>query len=82
MNVNEKYIEAEEKYLKLREILKKCREENKRTFADLSSISGFEEEELKNIEKGVDKDIIHFLIYAKVLGININLRYKENYKLR
>ncbi|WP_368490922.1 hypothetical protein [Clostridium sp. BJN0013] len=80
MNANRKYIEVEEIYLKLRGILKRCREENKRTFEDLSGISGFKEEELKNIEEGIDKDIIHFLIYARILGININLTYRESCK--
>ncbi|WP_333861512.1 hypothetical protein [Clostridium sp.] len=81
MNVGEKYIDSKEIYLKLRRILKKCREENRRTFRDLSSVSGFKEDELKNIEEGVDKDIVHFLSYAKILGISINLSYNENYRL-
>ncbi|MFL0195234.1 hypothetical protein ACJDU8_06590 [Clostridium sp. WILCCON 0269] len=82
-NINsEYYMEAENKYLKLRQILKKCREENRRTFEDISNSCRFNQEELENIEKGIDKDITHFLIYAKALGISINLSYKENYKLR
>lgn len=79
MNVNEKYTQMEKKYFKLRKILIKCREENRRDFKELVSISGLEEKELINIEKGIDKDVIHFLMYAKALDININLIYKQNY---
>lgn len=78
--MGEKYIDSEGIYLKLRGVLKKCREENGRTFKDLSIASGFKEDELKNIEEGIDKDIVHFLSYAKILGISINLSYSKNYR--
>lgn len=53
INMGEKYIDSEGIYLKLRGVLKKCREENGRTFKDLSIASGFKEDELKNIEEGI-----------------------------
>lgn len=68
------FNEAEDRYYELRKHLKEYREFAKVPLTDVSNICNLSIEDLKNIEKGIDRDIVHFLIYAKVLNLDLNLQ--------
>ena len=65
---------AENRYYELRKHLKEYKEFAKIPLEDISSECNLTVKELENIEKGIDKDIIHFLIYVKVLNLDLNLQ--------
>lgn len=68
------FNKAEYRYYELRKHLKEYREFAKIPLEDISNICNLNIKDLDDIEKGIDRDIVHFLIYAKTLNLDLNLQ--------
>ncbi len=68
------FNKAEDRYYELRKHLKEYRELAKIPLEDIENICNLTVKDLENIEKGIDRDIVHFLIYAKTLNLDLNLQ--------
>lgn len=66
--------ESNSRYYGLRKQLVQYREFTRMSLEDVSNKCNLSIRELRNIETGVDESIVHFLTYAQVIGINLNLQ--------